>query len=226
MPLDDFLLRNEQILATAKGVQETQLYATNLRVIKYQKGWFNERMESLYYSHINAASYNQQSYIWLVITGLVCIIVGAVISSISDSLYYSSYSILISMLSLGLILTGLTTISLGIIYGIFRKPTYYKISAVGLSNRERRKWRTSGADAEAKTFARFVQDQINTREMLVSPSSPLPPQPPNITKAEITQPSPEPVLTKEPFTVYCRYCRKENRKDSAFCMHCGQCIAD
>ena len=39
MPLDDFLLRNEQILATAKGVQETQLYATNLRVIKYQKGW-------------------------------------------------------------------------------------------------------------------------------------------------------------------------------------------
>ena len=81
MTLDDFLLRDEQILASAKAKEDEwsrggTLYATNKRVIRYNKGILGEKMDSIYYSHVLGASYENQSFLWLVAVGVFCFIIG------------------------------------------------------------------------------------------------------------------------------------------------------
>ncbi len=162
MPIDSFLLRNENILASTRAFSEGILYATNLRVIRYQKGFSGEKMDSLYYSHINSSSYERRSYILLVALGIIIIIFGIIMLFESNSDYF-----LPSFLRSPYGTMGWLSIVLGffmILFGIFYKPSWYQISALGLNENELKMWRTAGVDEEARIFARFVQDQIGTRD--------------------------------------------------------------
>ena len=144
MTIDNFLMRDEKILATAKGLNST-LYATNKRVIRYEKGLFREKVDSLSYSHIVAASYESKSYIWLAIVGIIIAIIGVGIGTIIGGL----------LLFIGIIIT---------LIGFLYKTAWYQIKASGFTNSELKLWRTATAREDAKTFARFIQDQISIRE--------------------------------------------------------------
>ena len=76
MPIDSHLLSNEKILVSAKAQEDNwgrggTLYATNKRIIRYNKDVFGEKMDSLQFSHIVGASYENQSLIWLTIIGII-----------------------------------------------------------------------------------------------------------------------------------------------------------
>lgn len=180
MTLDDHLLRDEQILASVKAVSGGFLYATNQRVIIYKSGLFGEKVDSLSYSHIVSASYEKKSYLWAVVLGFVIIIIGAW----SNSLTFLGD--LRGTLSSVVILGGIFLILLGLLY----KEQFYQIKAVGLSETERQSWRTAKADTGAKTFARFIQDQIVRREIQTPQSSTMPQPlipPPSLAKEVITK---------------------------------------
>jgi len=104
MPIDDLLLKDERVLASAKASEGGTLYATNKRVIRYQKGFFGEKMDSLYYAHIVGASYESQSYVWLVAVGIVSIILGFKIPEFIN----------VPLLSFGLMLLGVSVALFGI----------------------------------------------------------------------------------------------------------------
>jgi membrane-bound ClpP family serine protease len=88
---------------------------------------------------------------WLIALGIVIVIFGAFLALMN----------FIGFLGMALVLIGV----LVIIVGIFTRPrTWYQIKGVGLTQTELQLWRTDGVEADAKAFARFVQDQINTHE--------------------------------------------------------------
>ena len=189
MPVDDFLLRDERILASAKAHSNASLYATNKRVIRYEKGLFNEKMDSLSYSHIVAASYESKSYIWLVVVGAIFTIIGAFIGSIG----------------LMLVVFGI----IAILAGILSRPAWYQLKAAGLTSSELKRWRTANAKEDAKTFARFIQDQISIRET---------PQP---SQAATPITREREVITKEIVMIKCDYCDALMPQIATFCPHCG-----
>jgi hypothetical protein len=168
MPLDDHLLRNEQILASAKAASGGFLYATNQRVIKYDKGLLREKVQSLSYSHIVAVSYEKQSLLGALVAGIVSIIVGILLYTIIPAGLRKEFplGIIFDILCLVLVLVGIYAIAQFVVLTLLGKvPQFYEIKAVGLSDSERQSWRTAGAETGAKTFARFIQDQISTREI-------------------------------------------------------------
>lgn len=190
MPIDEHILRDETILASSKAHLGGILYATNKRVIKYRESLFGEKLDSIYYSHIVGASYEQRSYIWLVALGIVMVILGV---------YLANSFALVLLGVLGLIL---------IIVGIFHRPNWYQIKVAGLGSESMQQWRTAGAGVDAKTFARFINDQISKREI----QPPLPPQ------AAIRE---KEVITKEIVMVKCEYCGALMPQTATFCPNCG-----
>lgn len=192
MPIDDLLLKDERILASAKASEGGTLYATNKRVIRYQKGFFGEKMDSLYYAHIVGASYESQSYVWLVAVGIASIILGFKIPEFIN----------VPLLSFGLMLLGVSVALFGI-YSYFSPSAWYQLKSVGLSETELTRWRTANVEADAKTFAHFIQDQISMREI----------PPPPITERE--------VITKEVVMVKCEYCGALMPQTATFCPNCG-----
>jgi ribosomal protein L40E len=186
MPIDDHLLRDEKILASTSGVGKATLYATNQRVIRYEKGLLGEKVDSLYYAHITSASLTTKSYLWLVVPGALIIIIGVAAGGRLGALLFL----------LGVVLA---------LVGIFYKPARYQLKVVGLSSKELKRWRTASAREGAKTFARFIQDQISAREVPI-PSAPITPS------AKSTK-------------TYCRHCGSEIPTDSVYCSRCGKRIA-
>jgi hypothetical protein len=191
MPVDNHLLRDERILASAKATGKATLYATNKRVLRYEKGYFNEKVDSLSYSHIVSASLESQSFIWLAIAGALFIIIGVYIGS-----------------QLGILVAVLGIIS--ILIGVFYRPSWYQLKCAGLSNKEIARWRTGNAKEDAKTFARFIQDQISIREI-----------PPITTEVAMPTATKEKVIIKETVMVNCGYCGGLMPQTSTFCPNCG-----
>lgn len=151
MPIDKHLLKDEKILASARANLGGTLYATNKRVIRYEKSFFREKMDSLYYRHIVGASYESQSYIWLVVPGFVLLILGWYITTTPGTWW---------ILGSLLILAGIIVIASGIFY----RHSWYQLKAVSFNDTSAPRWRTAGVDAEAKKFACFIEDQISIRE--------------------------------------------------------------
>jgi len=203
MPIDDHLLRDESILATANAIGAT-LFATNKRIIRYEKGFLKEKVDSLYYSHITGASYEQQSHAWLIVGGILSAIFGFVFFGMSNIRYIGGF---LNIVGLVLLLVGALAIVVGI-YMLTNKPAWYQIKAVGLDQTNSTLWRTSGADTEARTFARFIQDQISQREM------PIPPPPLPTTRERE-------VITREIVMVKCDYCGGLIPQTAIFCPNCG-----
>lgn len=142
--IDEQLLRDENILASAKGISSSKLYATNKRVIRHEKHLFGEKVDSLYYNHISSCALENSSYWWMAVLGAILLLFG---------LSLSSGLIVIS----GLIL---------LLFGIFYRESWYTIKPLELSDKLTGNiWRTQSNDEEAKTFARFIQDQISAREL-------------------------------------------------------------
>jgi ribosomal protein L40E len=203
MPLDDFLLRDETILASARTTSNVTLYATNKRVIRHEKGFFKEKMDSLSYPHIVGASLESKSYVWLAILGIILAVVGALTVSLRDTLFAPS--------GILFIFGGILLVVIGIIY----RPAWYQLKVAGLTGEELSHWRTANAKEDAKTFARFIQDQISIRE--------IPP-----TTTQTTTPVATPVATKEKeviikevVMVTCDYCGALLPQTATFCPNCG-----
>jgi hypothetical protein len=95
-------------------------------------------------------------------------------------------------------LSGLIVIAVGIFY----KPSWYQLRAVGLSDTSAQRWRTAGVDAEVKNFVRFIEDQISKREI------------PPLTKEKE-------VIIKEIVMVKCEYCGSLMPQTATFCPNCG-----
>ncbi len=142
--IDEHLLRDENILASAKGLSSSKLYATNKRVIRYEKGLFGEKVDSLFYNHIATCALDSRSYWWMaILEGAILLLWGL---SASNGFILTS----------GLIL---------LLYGIFHRESWYQIKPTELADKTAGNiWRTQSTDEEAKTFARFIQDQISARE--------------------------------------------------------------
>lgn len=131
-------------MASAKGISSSKLYATNKRVIRHEKHLFGEKVDSLYYNHISSCALENSSYWWIAVLGAILLLFG---------LSLSSGLIVIS----GLIL---------LLVGIFYRESWYTIKPLELSDKTTGDmWRTQSTDEEAKTFARFIQDQISAREL-------------------------------------------------------------
>jgi uncharacterized membrane protein len=89
MPLDEHLLRNKQIPASAKAVSGGFLYATNQRGIRYQKGMLNKKV------------------LLLIVLGIFFIVMGVILyqlNSMAASLTF--LAALVIILSIILILIG------------------------------------------------------------------------------------------------------------------------
>lgn len=112
-------------------------------------------------------------------------------------------SIGFSLIGFGLILIGLAAIGVG-----FYRPSWYQIKATRLSDRELSRWRTAGADVEAKRFARFIENQISASE--------IPPSPPPLQTIKEKE-----VITKEIIMVKCEYCGSLMPQTAIFCPNCG-----
>lgn len=149
--IDKHLSRDERILASARANLGGTLYATDKRVIRYKKSFFREKVDSLYYRHIVGASYESQSYVWLVALGFLLLVLG----------WFITRTPFIGILGTILILSGFIVIAVGIFY----RSSWYQLRAVGLSDTSAQRWRTAGVDAEVKNFVRFIEDQISKREM-------------------------------------------------------------
>lgn len=176
MPVDDFLLRDERILASAKAYSNANLYATNKRVIRYEKGFFKEKMDSLSYSHIVEASFESESHVWLVVVGGLLIII----------------ALFMGLIGIVLAVFGIIAILAGILY----RSAWYQLKASGLASSELKRWRTAAAKEGAKAFARFIQDQISIREI---PQLGVQTTTPIVTREKQ-------VITKEIVMIKCAYC--------------------
>lgn len=140
--IDEHLLRDENILASAKGVSSSRLYATNKRVIRHEKQLFGEKVDSLFYNHIASCALDNRSYGWLAILGALLLLWG-----LSESIGF-------------ILVTGV----LLLLFGIFHRESWYRITPMDLADKNGM-WRTHSTDEDAKTFARFIQDQISAREL-------------------------------------------------------------
>lgn len=190
MPIDEHLLRDERILASARASSGGILYATNKRVIRYERGFFRENVDSLHYSHIVGASLESQSYIWLVVIGILLFIGGVSLLSYVPTL---------GSISAILLLFGIVLAAVGFLY----RPAWYQIKAAGLDSTSGLRWRTTTTDTEAKTFARFIEDQISMREIPT----------PSARERE--------VITKEVVMIKCSYCGALMPQTATFCPNCG-----
>lgn len=143
MPIDEYLLREENILASAKGVSSSRLYATNKRVIRHEKHLFGEKVDSLYYNHIASCALENRSCWWLAIFGGILLLLG-----LSTSIGF-------------ILVTGVILL----LFGIFHRESWYQITPMELSDKKDGVWRTHSTDEDSRTFARFIQDQISAREL-------------------------------------------------------------
>jgi hypothetical protein len=141
MPIDEYLMRDEEILATVQGPNVT-FYATSKRVIRHEKGLFKESVDTIPFSHITHVTLESKSYWWLAVIGVMSIIIGGFVGG---------------GIGLGLVLIGI----LLVVAGIFAKSSWYQIRSTGMSNNELRRWRLGSARSpDVKTFARMIEDQI------------------------------------------------------------------
>ena len=195
MTVDKHLLKDERILASAEACLVGTLFATNKRVIIYEKSFFGEKVDSRYYRHIVGASYESHPHIGLLAVGVVFLILGWLVTGTPFFGYYRSFPGGI------LILLGFVAIAVG----IFHRSSWYQLNAVGLSDElDKLHWRTSGVDSEANNFVRVIEEQISTCEL-----------PPPSTKEKRMRAV---VMAK------CEYCGALMPQTATFCPNCGRAI--
>lgn len=140
--IDDHLLRDEDILATAEDEGAT-FYATTGRVIRQEEGLFSESVGSIPYPKIASVSFESKNYRWLIGLGIVVIVIGAFIGS-----------------TMGLLLAVFGILS--IMAGLFYERNFYQLRGAGISDED--KWRLKKADnSDVKGIARMIEDKITEK---------------------------------------------------------------
>jgi hypothetical protein len=223
LSLEEYLLKDERVLAKAEASPlGDYLYATNHRVIRYKKeeGGSSGAIDSLYYPHyphVFSVSLENTSFVRPAITGAGMAALGVIVLYVNARVLNDLFLLILSVLFL---------IS-GIIFALknlYIKPQDYKIKVEGrLSDKVRIAWHVQEVNSpEVKAFVKFVQDQINKREIqapLVSFSGiraqTLPSESAEKSKTMIT-----------PSIAYCQYCGKENKVDAVICGYCGKDISN
>ena len=151
MSIEKHLLEDETILASVK-VRKVAFYATNKRVLRYEKRLFREKLHSLYYPHIASISLETKSFLWLTILGAIVIGVG-VWGWIN---LMTPFRVLYNMI---LFAVGAVLVVIGILY----RPAWYQIRAVGLSGKDLKLWRIANVKAQdVRNFAHFIEKQITS----------------------------------------------------------------
>jgi hypothetical protein len=217
MPLDDHLLRNERILAAARAESGGVLYATNQRVLLYRGGVLNEEVYSLYYSHIVSVAYRSKPRLWLIAVGTIFLVADITLLlwqnlpvpfrflfSISPTLD-DSFTLLAFFLVLGMLF---------ILVGILYKQHFYEL--IPVASVKDRVWRTADAHEDTKRFARFVEDQIASREEPLVPEA-------NTARPQLSQaykPGRQSRSRGEAL-VKCEYCGALIPEIAIYCPKCG-----
>jgi tetratricopeptide (TPR) repeat protein len=104
--------------------------------------------------------------------------------------------VLLLVLGLFLGFIGLLVVVVGVacaLIGILKRPRWYSLRAMRLSESELEKWRTENAREDAEALARFVNDQVAARELAQLP-------PPSVATRE------REVVVKETVLVKCEAC--------------------
>ena len=188
------MLVNENILASTNSRTGAQLFATNKRVISYKKGLLGEKVDCVNYPHVIGSVYEQQSFLGLIVLGIVLIIVAYFLISNSSIIFIGG---LLNIFGIILALVGILIIPMAIFY----RPSWYQIQVSGMNKDDRAKWRTASTNEAAKSFSRCIQEQIGLRE-----------------KVPIKE---KEIITKEIVMVSCDYCGGLMPQKSTFCPNCG-----
>ncbi len=161
-PIRKYLLPGEKILAVL-ATTDAVFYATDRRVLRYEKQLFLERAHSLHYRHILSTSFERKSYTWLLLPGALLLLIGW---SLKDT--PSLHPISAAAFAFGIIL---------IYVALAYKPSFWQIRAVGMSRSDYRLWRIPPASS------RHVKEFIDTIEALASEAQGGIAQPPAVKRA-------------------------------------------
>jgi hypothetical protein len=146
MSIKRHLLDDEKILAQTLTADLAELYATNKRIIRYDHSRFGENIESLMYSSIVSVDLIRRRNVRQFIIGMLLFLTGFILAGV------------------GILVVGIVILIVGVALAIlssFRWTTYCQIRALGLSERDMRRWRTcSASDPSVLRFARAVQAQL------------------------------------------------------------------
>ncbi len=136
MPIEDHLTIGENILA-----QDGKYYATDKRIIRYEKGIFSEDLSDLAYSHISSINLiSRFRYPILILIGAIITVLGIIIGK--DSL----------MLIVGILFA---------IAGVLLKDAYYQFLAPGIIGKEAEKWRIYNPESDDATeFIKIVRNHL------------------------------------------------------------------
>jgi hypothetical protein len=140
MSVHDYLTKDENILARCN-----KYYATEKRVIKYEKSLSGEKMDDLVYSHISSLSLSTHVRGGLIFLGIILLLIGLFsFDAASESASFLS-------------LLGIVAIVCGIIF----KKAYYQFRGSGISAGEEKKWRIYSPNTEeAKKFIKIVREKF------------------------------------------------------------------
>jgi hypothetical protein len=144
MNIKKHLLPGEKILARTVAADLVELYATNMRVIRYEHSRFGETIESLTYSSIVSVDLVRRRNVRHFIAGMLMVMLFILLSN-----FHVVISLLILSIAIILIISG------------FRWKSYYQIRALGLPESEMKRWRTyKDYGEDVLEFAKAVQAQI------------------------------------------------------------------
>lgn len=138
MAIQDHLTSGENILA-----QIGKYYATEKRLIRYEKGVFSEDLSDLAYSHISSVNLiSRLQFPMLIVIGAIMAILGIIIGKDFGTL----------ILIVGILVA---------IVGVILKDAYYQFLAPGIMGKEAEKWRIyNPKSTDATEFIKIVRNHL------------------------------------------------------------------
>lgn len=214
VPLEDHLLRDERILASARAASGGVFYATNQRILLYKEGMLSEEAYSLYYSHIVSVAYRSKPRLWLLVVGVIFLIGVFIMWQVSSIPWGGILNVFPLHYLIALRIIFLVWGVASILLGILLKRHFYEL--IPVASMKDMVWRTEDAGEDTKKFARFVEDQIAFREESPVPETVIVRTPSPRTYRARVHSSPE-----KKAMVKCEYCGALISQGAIYCPKCG-----
>ena len=133
--LSDLMGKDEKVITSY-----SKYYATNKRIIYYEKKIFGKNFNDMSYAHISSIQLKNKARVWLIVLGIIIFIDGAVIYNAS-----TSFSILI-------IIVGILIVVIGMLW----RKGYYELYGGGGE-----KWRIPiSNDIVATQFVKIIRENL------------------------------------------------------------------
>lgn len=169
MSIENHLTNGENILArldqdSILGLvgQHKKYYATNKRVIKYDK-WLSETFSDLPYTHITTVNFESKYNFGRIVLGFVIAIFGGLIitkNTIITDLLLSITTLLSITITIPQI-SGLILLIIGIFIIVFLyKNTHIRLLSSGLVDEEAGKWEICSSYEHAAEFIKIVRSNL------------------------------------------------------------------